>query len=286
MSKGFRARDKELTLRLFQLDEDQPWDKDRPADQFHLVLTEYKDNLKTRPHLDTASEMLLLKMRPVFMRKATLFSIQIRASGTDKNTVSEIGIAIYDPRRQQFAINPVIRTIHIVIGPQMNSEGEPDLAKNFSGAKTYVLDLEEAVTLVQLAIGFYFEDIYCWLVGHSLKTTREWLDKLGLDFFMTPDVLDTQELFAFSHGGNASLEEALVRVSQPFAFLGNAGNDAYYTLLLALRLCDPLARVVSRVDDLSVQSKRKEVADTRRDINESVQAKNTDLEAIIDDVFI
>ena len=34
----------------------------------------------------------------------------------------------------------------------------------------------------------------------------------------------------------------------PHAFLHNAGNDAYYTLVLALRLCDPQSRALSTLD--------------------------------------
>lgn len=45
-----------------------------------------------------------------------------------------------------------------------------------------------------------------------------------------------------------SLKDSLRLVRQPFAFLHNAGNDAYYTLLLCLALADPFYRMASEID--------------------------------------
>lgn len=81
------------------------------------------------------------------------------------------------------------------------------------------------------------------MMGHDLMSDLRWLSLIGVRFAQNMRKLDTKIVFAYTHGHNgASLKNALIAAKQPHAFLHNAGNDAYYTVLLALKLCDPGAR--------------------------------------------
>lgn len=61
--------------------------------------------------------------------------------------------------------------------------------------------------------------------------------------------IDTAAVLNLTHGQQLpSLKDALRLVLQPFAFLHNAGNDAYYTLLLCLALADPFYRMAAEID--------------------------------------
>lgn len=70
------------------------------------------------------------------------------------------------------------------------------------------------------------------------------MNSLGVNFPTGYQTIDTNHLCRISHGrANISLKKALEAVDIPYAYLHNAGNDAYYTLLLAMKLCDPQSRV-------------------------------------------
>lgn len=226
-------------------------------------IKEYFDSMDYHGHPFLANKhtrgVLKQAMELVYPKETILFCIDIEAWERNNNEVTEIGIAIYDPSEQVHATNPLIKSIHIVIQENQhkkNGRYVPEHSLNFNGGKTYVMPKVEAIDFTQLLISHYYGFVQpCYLVGHDISGDLKWLHKLGLELPVR-QILDTQSIFACSHGKQgASLRNALRAVNQPYAYLHNAGNDAYYTLLLALSLCDPFARRLNHLDDHEIQAR-------------------------------
>ncbi|OBA20890.1 hypothetical protein METBIDRAFT_41865 [Metschnikowia bicuspidata var. bicuspidata NRRL YB-4993] len=207
--------------------------------------------------LNTKSKLSQIQkqMDRVFTRSSALFCVDVEAWEHDTKQITEIGISIYDPSFQELALVPNIKTYHIRIAEGINfKNGDyvPDHSANFSGGDSYVFSRLQARSLLQALINFYFGPNYpffCSLVGHDLKGDIKWLENLGVSISRNVRKLDTQTLFSYTHGRDrASLKNALRTLNQPYAFLHNAGNDAYYTILLALKLCDPGVRRLTGIE--------------------------------------
>lgn len=192
-------------------------------------------------------------MDKVYLRKSILFCVDVEAWERATHMVTEIGVAIYDPRGQEMALSPHIRSYHILILENIhrtNGRYVPAHGANFNGGVSYVLNQRNAVELMNQLFEEYFEhSIPCLLVGHSIGCDIKWLTKLGVRMPHDIQMLDTQMLYSKTHGAKCnSLKNALLDIGQPYAYLHNAGNDSSYTLLLALKLCDPQVRKMTRFD--------------------------------------
>lgn len=217
----------------------------------------YKNDFSNHVYLLNPDRVAILRtaMDMVYTRLNILFCVDVEAWELNNSLVTEIGIAIYDPRGQELAMLPHITQIHIAIKEHYdknNGRYVSEHKRNFNGDMTFVMPQREAVELTQHLIEYYFKprDTFgCCLVGHDVKGDITWLKNLGIQFPNEISVLDTQAVYRASHGKTGcSLKNALKMFHLPHAFLHNAGNDAYYTLLLALSLCDPHARESNQVD--------------------------------------
>lgn len=225
---------------------------------YDRIINKYIQKISKQSRLHNPSSLAILKegMKAVYGRRGILFCIDVEAWEVNTKIVTELGIAIFDPRKQANALMPNITLIHIIIRENMkrkNGRFVPEHSHNYNGKTTYILSQVEAVKFVQSLIQYYFIDLLhkrqCYLVGHDVRGDIEWMRKLGIHFPKDTSSLDTQKIYAASHGMNgASLKNALRSADIPHAFLHNAGNDAYYTLVLALRLCDPQSRALSTLD--------------------------------------
>lgn len=229
-----------------------------PDDIFPARINQYLAESSSRTKLSSKVTRKLVEtaMKKVFLRKSVLFCVDVEAWERETRLITEIGVSIYDPRGQEYALSPYIQNHHILIQETLakrNGKFVPEHSANFNGGLSYVLCKEEAIDLMQTLIRKYFGDdlIQCLLVGHDVRGDIKWLTQMGIEMPPKMDVLDTQTLYSHTHGkkGN-SLKNALRDVGQPYAFLHNAGNDAYYTVLLALRLCDPQVRKLTQFDQL------------------------------------
>lgn len=231
----------------------------RPSPTFQRRIDEYVNFINGRRDRNVRSPegfaRLKRNMEWVYGRNTLLFCVDIEAWERNTNVITEIGVSIYDPEEQEFAITPVIHTYHIIIQQHQhkrNGRFVPDHMHNFMEGQLVLLPMNEATKLLQLLIDKYFGEWakkWCTFVGHDLRNDIDYLAKIGIHVPPKILTLDTQTLFAYSHGKyGASLQNALRTVKQPFAFLHNAGNDAYYTVLLALKLCDPNARLLLGLD--------------------------------------
>ena len=134
-------------------------------------------NFKTNPRLaDPRTRNNLLElMKDVYGRKSILFALDVEAWELDTNIVTEIGIAIYDPRGQADSLIPATIQLHIRIKEHLartNGKYVPHHAHNFNGNTSYIMSEREAATLTQSLINFYFisaesKGTGCYLVGHD-----------------------------------------------------------------------------------------------------------------------
>ena len=110
----------------------------------------------------------------------------------------------------------------------------------------------EAATLTQSLINFYFisaesKGTGCYLVGHDLKGDVKWMNSL-CDVPITIQIVGHKLLVQdIAWEGKHKFKTCTCFCPHTFAYLHNAGNDAYYTLLLAMKLCDPHSRVRYRL---------------------------------------
>lgn len=239
---------------------------------YQSIISQYADtntNFSSNPKLMNAEtrDHLLGLMRQVFGRTSILFALDIEAWELNSNIVTEIGIAIYDPRDQQVSLVPSTIQIHIRIKEHLektNGRYVPNHARNFNGNITYIMPQAEAALFTQTLVDYYFCKIRqhgfsTYLVGHNLQGDIKWMNSIGVVFPLGYSTLDTNHLFRINHGKtNISLKKALKAVEIPYAYLHNAGNDAYYTLLLAMKICDPQARVRYSLDVYSPYSEQQQ----------------------------
>lgn len=207
------------------------------------------------PKLSNPGTFHILKycVENIYGRKHALFCIDVEAWERDINRITEIGISIFDPRNQESAIVPSLRTYHIRPRENLNYKNGrfvPNNSTFFSGEASYIMQINDSIQFLKKLIEKYFfnSDIPCCLVGHDLKGDIKWLRSLGIDFPEQNPNIDTQLLMSFLTQQKRSLTNSLSLLGIPHANLHNAGNDAYYTLLLALKLSDPQARVLYNLD--------------------------------------
>ncbi|KAG7664387.1 uncharacterized protein J8A68_002060 [[Candida] subhashii] len=251
---------------------------------YDYIIDQYAENnsnFRTNPRLANpeAQKQLIESMRNVYGRKSILFCVDVEAWEFNTRIVTEIGIAIYDPREQQMAMMPTIQQIHIRIKEnidKINGKFVPNHANNFNGGVSYVMTKYEAASFIQSLVDYYLHkpkphNVPSYFVGHDVSGDIKWLNALGVKLPTHFLRLDTAQLFRFSRGKSGiSLKNALNVVQIPHAFLHNAGNDAYYTLVLAMTLCDPQCRVRFNLDVMDPspakqEDKSKEEGDSTKD---------------------
>lgn len=194
-------------------------------------------------------------MEKVYTKKLPLFCFDVEAWERNNNLVTEIGIAIFDPKGQEFSAFPHIKLYHIIIeehAKKRNGRFVPDNMSNFVGGTTHVLPELEARKFLNKMIHKYFIDDperKAAFVGHHIGGDIKWLKTIGVDFPDGCPIIDTYKIFQLSHGKTGGGLRQILRIMDiPHAYLHNAANDAYYTLLAALSWCDPNLRRLKKLD--------------------------------------
>lgn len=231
----------------------------RPEVLVDQYFTDREDDFKKHPKLSNVDQRrnLLKYMHDIFGRRAVLFCIDVEAWERNTKIVTEIGISIFDPRGQLSSMSPDIRNYHIRPKEnlnRLNGRFVPNNAQRFCGGTTHVMTMAHCVEFIQHLITKYFEgDLPCYLVGHDLRGDVQWFTTMGVKLPEDVLKLDTQKLIGLSTSSQTSLGNALHHLKIPHGNLHNAGNDAFYTLLLAIKLCDPWARLAFQLDTLYPQ---------------------------------
>lgn len=253
-----------IIKKLNQLEEDDVSGynkvKNDPVEHLQKRIDKYwgYDWYKLHPKLKVVDNLQILKksMNSIYGRQTILISMGIQYYEHNFKYLTEIGLSIYDPRGQQLMMTPNSLNIHIKIDDNQDLQNKnfiPNKSAYFNGKTSLLLNLDESLDLVQGLLDFYLsiDDWPCSIIGHSLNSIIKKLEFQGVKFPENIDHYDTKEIFLLSGDEytDHSLMNALKVVNLPYAHLRNAGNDAYYTFLLATKLCDPDSREYYRLDD-------------------------------------
>lgn len=175
-------------------------------------------------------------------------SIDVEAYERNKNKVTEIGISVFQDSN---AISPSITNVHLLIKENIhlrNGTFVLDNKSRFVGGPSYVMTLQESQKFLNQVVQTYLVEKNGVLVGHGVENDLRWLRNLQVDFADDIPTVDTLKLFHISRNSGGALTKMLKAFRIPHAYLHNAGNDAYYTLLLAFALCDPDVRRAHNLD--------------------------------------
>lgn len=92
--------------------------------------------------------------------KTICFAIDVEAFEFDTDIVTEIGIAIYDPRENIYSLMPIIRSYHLIVAealPLRNKKFVCDFKDCFLLGESLVLPLEQCVGVHSVVDNFYMK---------------------------------------------------------------------------------------------------------------------------------
>lgn len=226
---------------------------EEPKSVYEHKLEEYFKNGEFEFKGETQVKDLKRWMETVYLRKKLLVAIDIEAWERNANKVTEIGLAIYNPKELQNSILPIIKQFHIIVEEHQrmfNGRYCPNNKHNFMGGISYTLNLAESKKFIESIILRYIrdngEDIV--LVGHHIEGDLKWLRNIGVQFPQETPIIDTARIYRLTYESGGSLRGILRLVGIPHGYLHNAANDAYYTLLASLAYCDPSVRIEKKLD--------------------------------------
>lgn len=208
-------------------------------------------NLKPeKPETNLAA--LKESMETVYLRKRPLVAIDVEAYERCPLKVTEIGIAIYDPLALQHSVFPIIKQGHIIIEEHKKLNNRrfcPDNKLLFMGGVSHMANMKTAKQIMSGVMEEYINRRNGAFVGHHIEGDIKWLRSLGIKTPDTAPIVDTSRLYSYSRRRGATLRGILKLAGIPHGYLHNAGNDAYYTLLAVMALCDPEVRRAKGLDD-------------------------------------
>lgn len=179
-------------------------------------------------------------------REYTLVSIDNEFFEKSTSKVIEIGISIYNPTYQKFALFPHFLNIHFIIKEFINLRNGlyvPDAKmKNITGQSIIISknDIPRAMSLIFQHLG----PKVC-VVGHNVSSDLSSFKYLNYNVPSSIEVIDTMLLWyslVGSKNAKSALSFILDKLNIPSAFLHNGVNDAYYTLVVCLMLSSPELR--------------------------------------------
>lgn len=179
-------------------------------------------------------------------REYTLISIDNEFFERSISKVMEIGISIYSPTYQKFALFPHFLNLHFIIKEFINLRNGlfvPDSKMNNITGQSLIIAKED----IPRAMSLIFEILgpkIC-IVGHNVSGDLKSFKNLNYELPPNLKIIDTMPLwysFVGSSSGKSSLSYILDKLNIPNAFLHNGVNDAYFTLVISLMLTSPELR--------------------------------------------
>lgn len=181
-------------------------------------------------------------------RNKPFVAIDCEAYEHGHHNITEIGIAILKP---QSTTVPQIDATHIIIKEHLhkrNSKYVPDNKDQFLHGTSYIVKEKDAIGILREVLDKYIVNQNGVLVGHSISSEIKYFKSLGIELPLTIQLLDTLKLHKIGRSNGGSLGGCLKLLGLPCSYLHNAGNDAYYTLLVLLSYCDPIVRIQKNLD--------------------------------------
>ncbi|WEJ96081.1 hypothetical protein PSN45_003616 [Yamadazyma tenuis] len=196
-------------------------------------------------------EDLRKAMQIVYPRKIPLIAFDVEAYERNLKKVTEIGIAIYDPVASEGSIFPIIKQTHLVIKEHqklVNGRFCPDNKKSFMGGVSYLVSLKQSKNIITSVLQEYVNNRNAAFVGHHIEGDIKWFRSIGIEVSNNAPIVDSNKLYALSRKRGGTLRGVLRLLGIPHGYLHNAANDAYYTLLATMALCDPVIRTQKGLD--------------------------------------
>ncbi|KAH3681600.1 hypothetical protein WICPIJ_007474 [Wickerhamomyces pijperi] len=228
--------------------------------QLQQYLNEINLTRKKHPflHNDAAFSGLTQCLRMGTSYMDAFISIDIEAFEFSQGKITEIGISIYDPLKEALSVSPQFTNIHILLKEHLylrNGKFVVDNKDRYLCGSSIVLSEKDALKSIQSLLDHYLVRRFEThgtngiLVGHDIKGDIKWLKQLGIQLPVNVKSLDTQIITKLSNGSDQlGLGKVLNRYDIPHSFLHNAGNDAYFTLVLLLKLLDVAFRKQHSID--------------------------------------
>lgn len=180
-----------------------------------------------------------------------LLAFDVEAYEHDQRSLLELGVAIYEipeTKEAMLADPPTISITHYIMEEHKRKKNGRYCANNkdnFSFGKSHYVPTARALSLL-------LEEMRTpntAIIGHNLPADLKYLvearfDKESVKFthkwFKNRPTFDTQAIFkeVYLRPHQEKLEKILAFYGIPHVHMHNAGNDAYYTLLTALKLAD------------------------------------------------
>lgn len=200
-----------------------------------------KSKQAPHPRLSVKDSISLLNER-----EYNLISIDNEFFERQNTKVTEIGVCIYKPSYQKFALYPHFLNFHFIIKEFINLRNGhfvPDSKMNNITGQSIVIkkkDLPKAMDTI-----FKYLGPETCIVGHNVSgdiNSFKYLDyKLPSNLYVI-DTVDLWTSLLLSKNIKSSLSYILDTLNVPHAFLHNGANDAYYTLVVCLMLSSPEVR--------------------------------------------
>ncbi|EEQ46834.1 hypothetical protein MEM_04980 [Candida albicans L26] len=177
-----------------------------------------------------------------------LIAMDCESYERNHSQVTEIGVAIMTYRKSTV---PQIKTIHVVVKEHFKKRNTlyvPDKKDQFMGGSSFVMTENKTRIFLQKLLDKYVDEMDGVFVGHQVSSELKYFKSIGVNCKADVHTIDTMKLMQLSKSGGNSLWATLRELEIPYGHLHNAGNDAYFTLLAALSLCDPIVRIDKNLD--------------------------------------
>lgn len=196
-------------------------------------------------------QALKTAMETVYLRQVPLVAFDVEAYERAPQKVTEIGMAVYDPIALGHSVFPIIKQGHVIIEEYKKLNNKrfcPDNKQFFMGGTSHIANMKTSRRMISSVMEEYIVNRKGALVGHHIEGDIKWLRGLGIEISSDAPVVDTSKLYSYSKRRGATLRGVLRLAGIPHGYLHNAGNDAYYTLLAVMALCDPELRKLKGLD--------------------------------------
>lgn len=224
-------------------------------------LQRYFETTKFSLGHDNDLDRLKKFMGLVYPRQRRLVLIDVEAYERSPLIITEIGIAVYNPHNMEHALLPHIQSMHLIVKQhknKLNGKFVPDNKFGFNGGVSYLIanqDVKEVLQKVITSTASH-HDVF---VSHGVGSDIRFLRLMGVEIPEELHTVDTHTLYSMSFDRYATLKHTCRTLSIPVSRMHNGGNDAYYTLLAAMKMCDPSIRTKLGLDQhkqMEVRSKK------------------------------
>uniref|UniRef100_A0A060T532 ARAD1B04576p n=1 Tax=Blastobotrys adeninivorans TaxID=409370 RepID=A0A060T532_BLAAD len=231
-------------------------------------------------------EMIAKGQKWINSQKTIFLSIDVECWERDNKKLTEFGVAVYDPEENRADSRyPEIRCTHLIVQEHVrmtNGRYVSDNKHNFSFGRSLVMPNQQCEKTLSSIIDHYVQlaekrgpghqVVY---VGHGFGADLDFLKHGGYNVPQLP-VMDTMVAWKACRGIRfAALSTILNFLRIPHGLLHNAGNDAYHTLQVMLRICDPQYRKLKGLDEVPVHVPSEFVQKRTRVEKSSVVCRNS-----------